>query len=83
MSYDKLKATREYKQFRRTVDPQFVEAKRASRKRYSRLCILERAFANAYPQQFQEFIKDKTSQVSKRAKGLVSGSSSTRVCQQL
>jgi hypothetical protein len=59
MSYDKLKATREYKQFKRTVDPKFVEAERASRKRYSQLCILARAFANAHPQQFQEFIKDK------------------------
>ena len=60
MSYDKLKATREYKEFKRTVDPKFVEAERASRKSYSQLCILARAFANAYPQQFQEFIKDKT-----------------------
>ena len=59
MSYDKLKATQEYKQFKRTVDPKFVEAERASRKRYSQLCILARAFANAYSQQFQEFIKDK------------------------
>jgi hypothetical protein len=60
MSYDKLKATKEYKQFRRTVDPKFVEAERASRKRYSQLCILARAFADAYPQQFQAFVKDKT-----------------------
>jgi hypothetical protein len=34
MSYDKLKATREYKAYRRTVDPAFVEAEKASRKRY-------------------------------------------------
>jgi hypothetical protein len=59
MSYDKLKATREYKQFKRTVDPKFVEAERASRNRYSQLCILARAFAKAYPQQFQQFVKDK------------------------
>jgi hypothetical protein len=62
MSYDKLKATREYKAYRRTVDPSFIEAEKASRKRYVKrlkeLNKLARAFAAKYHQQFQQFIRE-------------------------
>jgi hypothetical protein len=63
MAYDKLKATREYKAYRRTVDPSFVEKEKASRKRYakrlSEFSKLARAFANKYPQQFEQFKQSK------------------------
>jgi len=55
----KLQYTREYKAYRRTVDPSFVEAEKAARKRYAKRLYqfskLARAFANKYHQLFDQF----------------------------
>jgi len=62
MAYDKSKATREYKAYRRTVDPSFVEAEKRARKQYAKRLYefskVARAFANKYPQQFEQFKRE-------------------------
>jgi hypothetical protein len=62
MPTKKLKYTREYKAYRRTVDPSFVEAEKRARQQYAKrlyeLSKVARAFAKKYPQQFEQFKRE-------------------------
>jgi len=55
----KSKANREYKQHRRETDPAFVQREKAARRRHAKrryhLSKLTRAFARAFPEQFEQF----------------------------
>ena len=62
MAFDKLKHSREYKAYRRTVDSNFVENERAARKRYAKKLFLfnklARAFANTNHELLKQFIQE-------------------------
>jgi hypothetical protein len=61
VAFDKLKHSREYKAYRRTVDSNFVENERAARKRYAKKLYqfnkLARAFANTNHALFKQFVQ--------------------------
>jgi hypothetical protein len=55
---EKLKANREYRAYRRTVDSAFVESEKPARKRYAKFSKLAREFAKKYPQQLEQFKRE-------------------------
>jgi hypothetical protein len=55
-----LAYVKEYKQHRRSTDQSFAESERLSNRKYSEFSRLARLFAKKFPQQFAEFIKEKT-----------------------